>query len=137
MHRAVHVFLILAILPGVILPGQTTLCLGAAIACGGCSVQRCGSEAAGAELRPCCRKHTPAKLTLSAKRACHCCVVLTPHKQTTPKPASRSGDAMPVASLPPVVPTIAILTAIPSRESMPRATSHAPPGAARLFPLLI
>jgi hypothetical protein len=139
MQRGVHILIICAIFPGVILPGQTALCLCEAVACSEC---RCCAPRDAAP-KACCRAHRStcgesgrSRSSIGEKSACHGCVVLTPHKQTTPKPEPPERDAMPLVAAP--VESLALPHApAATRAPLRQPPSHAPPGEWRFAPLLI
>ena len=136
--------LLCALIPGVILPGRTMLCLCEAIACVDC--QGCCPQAApgpakkdccSAHRSACCKKRLETRLALSAKKACQGCVVLTTHKPTTPRPEVQGSDPLPLAAVPFELVRSPLDATSFSTEPLRRPTSHAPPGDTRSTPLLI
>jgi hypothetical protein len=138
MHRLAHFFVMLAIVPGVVLPGPVAICLCAAMACAECN----GCCVQPTPPKTCCAAHAAsncahdAKPGFIARKACAGCLHLAPEKHQTPRPQAQSHqlpDFAPAAfvALPALAP-VAI-----ARAAVARPTSHAPPDELRSLPLLI
>jgi hypothetical protein len=140
MRRALHLFVIAAILPGVILPAQAAFCFCAAIACdlgGSCCDANgsCFSAPADAATTSCCETHQDPVPSASQSTRCRGCVVVVSHKPTSTHTHKHQVDLAP----PPCA------TASMSRLHLddvvvappPRPMSHAPPDTPRNAPLLI
>jgi len=139
MRRLAHLFVMAAILPGVVLPGPVAICLCAAMSCAecdGCCVQP-------ATPKSCCAAHASssgcprdAKPAFAARKACVGCLHVAPEKHQTPRPQAQAHELPDFAhatfvALPPLA-LVAIRPATPARP-----TSHAPPDELRSLPLLI
>jgi hypothetical protein len=138
MSRLANLLVMVAILPGVVLPGPVAICLCAAMSCvecDGCCVEPAPKSccSAHAARQDCSRETNPGFV---ARKACAGCLQLAPEKHQSPRPQVQSHelpDFAPdsvVAQLP--VPRFAVTLA-----PLARATSHAPPDELRSLPLLI
>jgi hypothetical protein len=139
MRRLAHLFVILAIVPGVVLPGPVAICLCAAMSCAecdGCCVQPTPPKT-------CCAAHAAssgcshdAKPGFVARKACAGCLHLAPEKHQTPRPQAQSHELPDFAHLScGALPPLALAAITPAPLSRP--TSHAPPDGLRSLPLLI
>src|SRR4029077_11103555 len=94
MRRSLHLLLIAAILPGVLLPGPIAICLCATINCS--QTVACCAETVNA--KPCCARHGAPRSTqphgaqFQGKRTCLGCMVLAPEKHQTPRPQVQASD---------------------------------------------
>jgi hypothetical protein len=141
-HRALHLLLIASILPAVILPGQTALCLCALVACVDCgSCCEISSEAPPPRdaccRNPACQAPRHEHSSIAAKSDCRGCVVLSPDKQVAPRTDVQGKDRPELAPVPSAVPG-----ALPAIMSIacaptPQPTSLSPPLVARSLPLVI
>lgn len=142
MARALHLLMIVAIVPGIFLPAETPFCFCDAIgcrACGSCCDLTAGPPTPDDHCAACCgatseRSQGPQ---WTERAPCRGCVVLSLEKREASQPRILGDD----------LPELALILAPATRETdcarerafvlAPRATSHAPPDLARSLPLLI
>jgi hypothetical protein len=139
-RRLAHLLLILAILPGVVLPGPIAICACAALSCVGCE----GCCTPAATTAPCCGGHAASDETthetspkLASHKACVGCLQLAPEKHQTPRPQTQGHLLPDFAHETSVVEVIAAGLVLDATATMARPTSHAPPDELRSLPLLI
>jgi hypothetical protein len=143
LRRALNLLLISAILPGILLPGQTAVCLCAALSCVECHGCCAPVQKTSQPARSCCAAHQCASQSIehdavfASHKNCQGCFVLAPDKQATANPEVRGKNRPEIA--PVVHEVLVVVEPVPSVscEASLRPTSHAPPGTLRSLPLLI
>src|SRR5688572_16354452 len=138
-RRSAHLLLILAILPGVVLPGPIAICACAALSCSGC--EGCCAPAKAAS---CCGAHAESDAgtrenspKLASHTECVGCLQLAPEKHQTPRPQTQGHLLPDFADATFVVEVVAAGFVLDATATMARPTSHAPPDELRSLPLLI
>jgi hypothetical protein len=138
MRRSLHVLLIGAILPGVLLPGPIAICLCAELSC----PQAAACCAESVITNSCCARDAGPRPTQTkgaefhGRQTCLGCVVLAPEKHQTPRPQVQASDLPDLAhAAPSFTPELAHAPTAPAFFVHPK--SHEPPGLIRTLPLLI
>ena len=138
MRRSLHVLLIGAILPGVLLPGPIAICLCAEINC----PQSAACCAESETTKSCCSRHAGPRSTqthgaeFQGRQTCLGCMVLAPEKHQTPRPQIQVPELPELAHAAPSF-TLELAPAPTAPAPFAHATSHAPPDIPRTLPLLI
>jgi hypothetical protein len=145
MRAALHLLVLCALAPGMLLPASTALCFCSALDCGacaGCCQTPLGAPACDDSADACCSSDRASGPStdgprIGARQHCRGCVLLEAARQETTRPRAHD-DGRPEFLLPAAsIEVCAATAAWSSSAPEPEPLGNAPPDRARSFPLVI